>query len=77
MHFHYDKKVDALYIRFSDRLYGESNQIQDDIILDYDKKGEVIGIEVLRASKKFPHSFASLFLKHKLPLVLDIPAAVK
>lgn len=50
---HYDPDVDALTIRWGgDAPYGESNEVERFVILDYDKNGNVIGVEVLEASKK-------------------------
>ena len=51
MRFHYDKKEDALYIRFNENPYQKSEEIQEGIIFDYDKNGKIIGIEILDASK--------------------------
>lgn len=53
MRFHYDKKEDALYIRFNENPYQNSEEIQEGIIFDHDKQGKIIGIEILDASKKF------------------------
>ncbi|MDP1623335.1 MAG: DUF2283 domain-containing protein [Bacteroidales bacterium] len=50
----YDKEVDILYIRLSDEQIGESNEDKPGIILDYNNAGNIIGIEVLNASKKMP-----------------------
>ena len=50
----YDKEVDILYIQFSDKKVGESDEEKPGIILDYDNEGTIIGIEVLNASKKMP-----------------------
>lgn len=51
MRFHYDKKVDALYIRFNKQDYFESDEIREGVIFDCDKNGRLIGIEILDASK--------------------------
>ncbi len=51
MKFHYDKKVDALSIRFNDKRYAESDEVREGVVFDYDKKGGIIGIEILNASK--------------------------
>jgi len=50
MRIRYDEKMDALYIRLKESDYEESDQIKDDVILDYDKNGNIIGIEILDAS---------------------------
>ena len=71
MRFHYDKKSDALYIRFNDQRYVESEEISEGLILDYDKSGKIIGFEVLDASKRFPREFQNQFSKKKLPFTLE------
>jgi len=48
----YDKEVDVLYIIFSDEKVKESDEDKPGIILDYDKRGAIVGIEILNASKK-------------------------
>lgn len=54
MKVNYDEKSDAMYIRFSGNKYYESDEVKEGIILDYDKKGKVIAIEILDASKNLP-----------------------
>lgn len=71
MRFHYDKKNDSLYLRFNEKRYFESDEIKEGIIFDYDRKGKIVGIEVLNASKKFPKEFNSLFLRKRIPIVFD------
>ena len=48
----YDKEVDVLYIVFSENKIKESDEDKPGIILDYDKSGTIVGIEILDASKK-------------------------
>jgi uncharacterized protein YuzE len=48
----YDKETDVLYIGFSKEEIQESDEEKPGIILDYDKKGLIVGIEILEASKK-------------------------
>lgn len=48
----YDKEVDVLYIVFSENKIKESDEDKPGIILDYDKDGGIVGIEILNASKK-------------------------
>lgn len=48
----YDKKVDVLYILFSEKKVTESDEDKPGIILDYDKEGAIVGIEILNASKR-------------------------
>ena len=51
MRVRYDEQVDALYIRLKEAPYHESDEIKEGFILDYDKDGNVIGIEILDASE--------------------------
>jgi len=48
----YDKEVDVVYIQFSEKKVAESDEDKPGIILDYDDEGNIVGIEVLEASKK-------------------------
>ena len=48
----YDKELDIVYIRFSEKKIEESNEDKPGIILDYDIEGRIVGIEVLNASSQ-------------------------
>lgn len=50
----YDKKIDALYLEFGKGKYSHSRKISDSIMVDEDKKGKVLGVEVLDASENLP-----------------------
>ena len=52
----YDKEVDILYIKLSDKPVKESDENKPDIILDYASDGSIVAIEILDASKKFPNA---------------------
>lgn len=43
----YDSTCNALYIRLKRGRVAESEPISDNLILDLNKKGEIIGVEVL------------------------------
>lgn len=47
----YDPEVDALRIVLSAAPIEESDESKPGVILDYDKNGHVVGIELLDASK--------------------------
>lgn len=49
----YDKSVDALYISLK-RGKVSNTQEQDGYIADYDKNGDLLGLEILNYSKKAP-----------------------
>jgi uncharacterized protein YuzE len=48
----YDKEVDILYVSFNDEAVFESDEEKKGVILDYSTKGQIVGIEILNASKQ-------------------------
>ena len=48
----YDPEVDVLRILFSNTPIEESDEDKPGVILDYDKDGNVVGLEILDASKR-------------------------
>jgi uncharacterized protein YuzE len=56
----YDREVDAAYIKLSDLKPSGVIEIDEGVNLDVTEKGEISGIEILDASKKFP--LKSLFV---------------
>jgi len=51
MRISYDEKTDSLYVRLTETPYYESDEVKESVLLDYDDKGNVIGIEILNASE--------------------------
>ncbi len=51
-HVRYDRFADALYIRLREGRIVESDEVAPGIIVDLDENNEIIGIEVLWASKR-------------------------
>lgn len=51
--FHYDSENDVLYIQNADKKVEESMEFSEDIILDLDNEGKVIGVELFYASELF------------------------
>lgn len=48
----YDPKVDILRILFSNIPIEESDEDKPGVIIDYDKDGNIVGLEILNASKR-------------------------
>lgn len=48
----YDPETDTLTIRLKEVHISESDELQDGIIADLDAKGNIVGLEILDASKR-------------------------
>jgi uncharacterized protein YuzE len=48
----YDPEVDVLRILLSNAPIEESDEDKPGIVLDYDKDGNIVGLEILEASKR-------------------------
>lgn len=64
MRMHLDKDADALYLRLDDSKIIESEEIAPGVIVDYDRKNAVVGVEVLHLSKRTPKSKVSKLQKY-------------
>jgi len=53
MKIEYSREADALYVYFKEDFVAKSREIEDGIVIDFDDKGQVIGIEVLDAAQRF------------------------
>jgi len=56
----YDSEADALYIKFQKATVAETHQVNDDLSVDLDEQGHIVGLEVLFASKQIPRSELAL-----------------
>ncbi len=63
MKIHYDPDNDAIYIRLSEEKVVESEEKEKDVIVDYNDKDEIVGIEILNVKTK--------------PYDIDIPMSFK
>ena len=54
MNINYDKEADALYIEFKKGKSSKNRKLDDLTIMDLDKEGKIMGIEILDASKRLP-----------------------
>ena len=48
----YYPDTDSLYIDLAERPSAESKEVSEGIVLDYDAKGNLVGIDIDNASKK-------------------------
>ncbi|HBQ51039.1 TPA: DUF2283 domain-containing protein [Candidatus Daviesbacteria bacterium] len=51
MKIQYDPKVDAVYIELAKGTYEVSREISDSVVVDEDKNGKILGVEVLDVSR--------------------------
>ena len=47
-----DRESDALYFRLDETAIYDSEEVQPGVILDFDERGNVVGIELLDISKR-------------------------
>ncbi|MCY3923000.1 MAG: DUF2283 domain-containing protein [Chloroflexi bacterium] len=47
-----DREADALYLRLDDSAIVESEEVSPGVVLDYNEANEVVGVEMLRLSKR-------------------------
>ena len=52
MKLNYHPETDSLYIDLSERPSVESREISEGVVLDYDAKGNLVGIDIDNASSK-------------------------
>lgn len=55
----FDKEADAVYIEVSGNDFFSNKKIDDETIIDLDKKGKIVGIELLNVSKRMSKDFLS------------------
>ena len=57
----YDKEVDVLYIKIKEVDIVESEETDKNVIVDYDKDGGIVGIEILYFVKNNKKDFFPVF----------------
>jgi len=58
----YDSKADAMYIWLRKARYEISEELAENVIIDLDKRGRIIGIEILDASRNLGKQLVSKIL---------------
>jgi len=56
MKIQYDKLADAMYIYFKKGRISKTIKMKDRLIVDVDKNGKIIGLEILGISSQVPKS---------------------
>ena len=52
MKLHVDKEADALYLHLDESAIIDSEEVSPGVVLDYNDANEVVGVELLRLSKR-------------------------
>ncbi|MGB7592990.1 MAG: DUF2283 domain-containing protein [Terriglobia bacterium] len=52
MKLHYYAETDSLYIDLNSRPSADSREIADGLVIDFDTQGNIVGIDIDRASQK-------------------------
>ncbi|MGH8556471.1 MAG: DUF2283 domain-containing protein [Methylococcales bacterium] len=68
----YYKDTDSLYIDLSENPSSESREVSEGIVLDYDEKGNLVGIDIDNATLKVALEKLTL---SSLPSIVETDAA--
>ena len=52
MKLHYYPETDSLYIELNERPSADSHEVADNLVIDFDEAGDVVGIDIEHASRK-------------------------
>ncbi len=53
MRYDYDEERDTIFIRFREGEYGESEEIYEGFVIDFDKTGRPLGLDIYIEASKF------------------------
>jgi len=60
---YYDPKHDVVYIEFSDRNVVDTIEVEDGILIDYGENKEIVGIEIIDASRRLKADLQEITIK--------------
>ncbi len=66
MKIEYDQDADAMYIKLVNAKVAKTREIDDNTILDYDRKGNLIGIEILFVRERMPYLLKQMQVENLL-----------
>ena len=69
MKLNYYPDTDSLYIDLSEKTSADSLEVSEGVVVDYDKNGNIVGIDIDNASKKIVLKKLSI---NKLPIEQEI-----
>ncbi len=54
MRIEFDQEADALYVQIHEAYVAHIKEVEEGVIIDFDKDRKIIGIEILDVTKRFP-----------------------
>lgn len=54
MKVHFDEQADAVYLWLDDSAIAESEEVQPGVVLDFNERNQVVGVELLRVTERVP-----------------------
>ena len=54
MRIEFDQEADALYVQIHEDYVAHVKEIEEGVIVDFDKNRRIIGMEILDVTKRFP-----------------------
>lgn len=54
MRIEFDQEADALYVQIHEDYVAHVKEIEEGVIVDFDRDRKIIGIEILDVTKRFP-----------------------
>jgi uncharacterized protein YuzE len=61
MQIKYDATANAIYIKFNDNKYNKTKQPSENVAIDNDEQGEIIGIELIHLSTQISNPMEIVF----------------
>lgn len=52
MKLHYYPETDSLYIDLAEAVSSESREVSEDLVVDYDELGHIVGLDIQHASER-------------------------
>lgn len=68
MKIRYDPDADALYIKFKDLEIDHTKEIDKNTVVDFDKEGLVIGMEILFVRERNPDMLREFQVENLIPV---------
>jgi len=77
MKINYDKIADAIYMTLRKGKVAKTLEMNERLIVDVDKKGNILGIEMLGASNQLPKNSIKKGITNGIPVMITtgVPAA--